>query len=169
MLGLINQDPLAPQTPTLLDFGCGAGGLLKHLRGTELRDRIHYRGHDLSMRFIDHCRSTFPDNNFTVGDILTGHQLEPVDYVIANGVFTQRLSLSHEAMFDFLVSVLSKLVAVARRGVAFNMMSTHVDWERDDLFHIDPARISGLADSFGRRFIIRHDYPLYEFTTYFYQ
>ncbi|MEM9202303.1 MAG: class I SAM-dependent methyltransferase [Actinomycetota bacterium] len=169
MLDLIRHDPLAPTTPTLLDFGCGAGGLLEHLRADALGEHIAYRGHDLSARYIEYCRQTYPDVEFTIGDVLDGYELAPVDYVVANGVFTERLSLGHDAMFAFMVSVLSKLAEVAQRGVAFNVMSTHVDWERDDLFHVDPGRVADLAGSIGRRFAIRHDYPLYEFTTYLYR
>lgn len=169
MLDLLRLDPLRPTTPTLLDFGCGAAGLYGHLRSDVLGHSVEYTGHDLSEVFIAHCRSAYPDVTFTAGDVLAGHELSAVDYVVANGVFTERLDLSHEEMFIFMQSVLERLFAVARRGVAFNVMSSLVDWERDDLFHISPSRIADLAAKFGRRFLIRHDYPLYEYTTYLYR
>jgi len=169
MLDLLRWDSLRPATATLLDFGCGVAGLYEHLRGDELGRSVQYAGHDLSELYIEHCCRTHPGIRFSAGDVLAGHRLDSVDYVVANGVFTERLGLDHEEMFAFMRAVLEQLVTVARRGVAFNVMSTLVDWERDDLFHVAPSRIADLAAGFGRRFVIRHDYPLYEYTTYLYR
>ena len=169
MLDLLRWDPLRPRSPTLLDFGCGVAGLFEHLQGDELGRSVTYAGHDLSELYVEHCRRAYPGIGFSVGDVLAGHRLDPVDYVVVNGVFTERLGLDHEEMFAFMRSVLDRLVKVARRGVAFNVMSSLVDWEREDLFHVEPSRIADLAGVFGRRFVIRHDYPLYEFTTYLYR
>lgn len=169
MLDLLRWDPLKPEAPTLLDFGCGAAGLYSHVRCDELGRSLDYSGHDLSELYVAHCRVAYPEVRFTTGDILAGHQLDVVDYVVVNGVFTERLDLEHEEMFIFMRSILERLTAVARRGVAFNVMSSLVDWERDDLFHVPPSQIAELATVFGRRFLIRHDYPLYEYTTYLYR
>ena len=49
-------------------------------------------------------------------------------------------------------------------------MSKHVDWERDDLFHLpfdDLAR--WLVASVSRNIVIRADYGLYEYTVYVYR
>lgn len=169
MLDLLRWDSLRPANATLLDFGCGAAGLYEHLRDDELGRHVQYAGHDLSELYIEHCCRTHPEIRFSAGDVLAGHRLDSVDYVVANGVFTERLDLDHEEMFAFMCAVLEQLVTIARRGVAFNVMSTLVDWERDDLFHVAPSRIADLAAGFGRRFVIRHDYPLYEYTTYLYR
>jgi hypothetical protein len=49
------------------------------------------------------------------------------------------------------------------------VMSKHVDWERDDLFHLPfDALGSFLREEVSRHFVIRHDYGLYEYTTYIY-
>jgi len=55
-------------------------------------------------------------------------------------------------------------------GVAFNVMSKHVDWERDDLFHLPFDTLARyLIASLTRNFVIRSDYGLYEYTTYIYR
>ena len=61
-------------------------------------------------------------------------------------------------------------VAITSKGVAFNVMSKAVDWEREDLFHL-PADllIDFLTKKLTRNFIIRNDYGLYEYTTYIYK
>ena len=66
--------------------------------------------------------------------------------------------------------MLMRVFAKARKGVAFNVMSKSVDWERDDLFHLSADRlITFLTKSLSRHFIIRNDYGLYEYTTYVYK
>ena len=55
-------------------------------------------------------------------------------------------------------------------GIAFNVMSKDVDWERDDLFHLPLSELSSfLSKNLTRRYIIRNDYGLYEYTTYVYK
>jgi len=57
-----------------------------------------------------------------------------------------------------------------RGGVAFNVMSKDVDWEREDLFHLPLNVLSNfLTKEVTRDFIIRYDYGLYEYTTYLYK
>jgi hypothetical protein len=66
--------------------------------------------------------------------------------------------------------MLTKVFAKANKGIAFNVMSKAVQWERDDLFHVPADRLIGfLTEKLTRNFIIRNDYGLYEFTTYIYK
>jgi hypothetical protein len=49
-------------------------------------------------------------------------------------------------------------------------MSKLVDWERDDLFHRPfDTMASFVWKNLSRHFVIRHDYPAYEYTTYVYR
>jgi hypothetical protein len=96
--------------------------------------------------------------------------IEPADYVILNGVFTEKLSLSQENMVDFMQALLTAAWPLAVKGLAFNVMSTQVDWQRDDLFHMPfDALASFLTESLTRRFVFRQDYGLYEYTVYLYR
>ena len=53
-----------------------------------------------------------------------------------------------------------------RFGMAFNVMSTLVDWERDDLFHLPfDVMATFVRKHLSRHFVIRHDYQAYEYTT----
>jgi hypothetical protein len=59
---------------------------------------------------------------------------------------------------------------VASRGVAFNVMARHVDWMRDDLFHLSLDEMASFAcRELSRDFVIRNDYGLYEYTVYVYK
>ena len=172
MLGLLAGDraPDRPGKAELLDFGCGTGDLLAHMRETGT-GRIGYTGLDASEAFVEAARRRFPEAEFRCADILA----EPLpagafDYAVLNGVFTERVSLSNAEMFDYMGSVLAALFPACRRGLAFNVMSKQVDWERDDLFHLPvDTLLAFLAGALSRHVVIRHDYGLYEYTAYVYR
>jgi SAM-dependent methyltransferase len=168
MLDVIRPDP---PDPSILDFGCGAGHLYEFLQRNPARSAIHYTGLDLSSRFIDLCRSKHPAVEFLVADVIKDgiEGLPRSDYVIANGVFTEKRGLSFDAMLGYLEALVPRLFELARVGIAFNVMSKQVDWERDDLFHLPMDTLAEfLTRRVTRQFAIRHDYGLYEYTVYAY-
>ena len=104
------------------------------------------------------------------GTPLTVEDLPRFEYVVLNGVFTYRLDISYERMLAYWQNLLLQVFPLARKGLAFNVMSTAVDWERDDLFHLPIEVVTTfVTERLSRRFVIRHDYPLYEYTTYVYR
>ena len=155
---------------TLLDFGCGAGHLLEHMSRTG-RKIAEYSGLDLGRRYVELCRRKFPDTDFLHVDILdTPSAVPEFDYVVLNGVLTEKRELSFEAMWDYTQRLLSVVFSKARIGMAFNVMSTQVDWQRDDLFHLPMDDVAAfLRRDVSRHFVIRHDYGLYEYCVYAYK
>jgi hypothetical protein len=92
------------------------------------------------------------------------------DYCILNGVFTEKLGMTFDQMLDFTQEILKKIYQKTRKGLAFNVMSKVVDWERDDLFHLSFDQLSQfIKKELSRNFVIRQDYGLYEYTTYVYR
>ncbi len=154
----------------LLDFGCGASHLYEYLieRGI---DHISYAGLDLSEKFIILSRRKFPQNDYYCADILDARtELPNFDYIVMNGVFTEKRELSFDEMLDYFRRMIKAVFAKADRGIAFNVMSKQVDWERPDLFHLPLDTLAGfLAGEVTRNFVIRNDYGLYEYTTYVYR
>src|SRR3546814_11302720 len=108
---------------SLLDFGCGAGHLLKYIRRRGL-SYVDYRGLDVSAPFIALCRTKFPEVAFHETDVLAGTDgLPACDYIVLNGVFTDKRELAWDAMFAYMGRVLAALWPPARRGLAFHVMS----------------------------------------------
>jgi hypothetical protein len=132
---------------------------------------IHYRGVDASPRFIELSRRKFPDIEFQCNDVLAKQvELPEVDYVAMNGVLTEKRGLSFEQMRDYMFRLLERVYSSARIGMAFNVMSHHVDWQRDDLFHVPYDVLAAfLKAKLSRHFVFRADYGLYEYTTYVYR
>lgn len=171
MLDVARFDPVSSAfaSPTLLDFGCGAGHLLAYMQEHGFDDWA-YAGLDLSAQFVALCQQKFPGTRFYCGDVLQEEMaIQPVDYVVMNGVFTEKRSLTFEQMLAYLQALLGKVFPLATRGIAFNVMSKQVDWERDDLFHLPIDTLAKyLTSHLSRHFIVRNDYGLYEYTVYLY-
>lgn len=167
MLGLVREPR---EAASLLDFGCGAAHLYQHLLQQGLQ-HIDYAGLDVSEKFVALSRQKFPDRPFYCLDVLQeADRLPEFDYVVMNGVFTEKRALSQEEMLAYFKATILKVFAKCRHGIAFNVMSKCVDWERDDLFHLSTdTLLDFLTKHVSRHVVIRNDYGLYEYTTYVYK
>lgn len=155
---------------TLLDFGCGTGHMYEYIE--KIGDvNIEYTGLDFSKKFTDICKMKFPEVRFMCGDVLDENfELNSFDYVVMNGVFTEKRNMTHPEMFNYFKKVIDVVFTKTNVGLAFNVMSKNVDWERDDLFHLSIDDLtSWLTKNISRNFIIRSDYGLYEYTVYIYK
>lgn len=155
---------------SILDFGCGLGHFYEYILENKLD--ISYTGLDISKMFIEQCQKKFPNTDFILMDILKNKedlQLK-FDYIILNGVFTEKRNLSYNEMFNYFKEMIKKVYSLCNYGIAFNVMSKDVDWEREDLFHLPLNELSSfLTKEISRDFIVRYDYGLYEYTVYLYK
>ncbi|MDR0271727.1 MAG: class I SAM-dependent methyltransferase [Clostridiales bacterium] len=164
MLELIKPNDFAV---TLLDVGCGTAMFNEYLQNN---NQAIYSGLDISNEFIKISKQKFPQNTFYEMDILDDPFILPnFDYIVMNGVFTEKQNLSFEEMFSYFRNFVMRIFPKSNIGIAFNVMSKAVDWERDDLFHLSADElISFVTKELSRNFIIRNDYGLYEYTMYLY-
>jgi SAM-dependent methyltransferase len=171
MLDMIGN---AATPASLLDVGCGLAHLYDRIVEKRWDTHLSYEGLDISPAFIAACRRKHPRIRFHEVDILAPDTvLLPAcqyDYVVLNGVFTEKLAMSHAEMSGFFQRMLVTVFQFARKGVAFNVMNKHVDWERDDLFHLAFDEMAGFViRNLTRNFVIRNDYGLFEYTVYLYR
>jgi SAM-dependent methyltransferase len=161
--------PTARSDVRLCDLGCGASHLYEFLQETQ-RTEFEYTGIDLSPEFIRLSRQKFPHLDYYCLDVLDpAVELPAFDYVVMNGVFTEKRSLAFDEMWKFVQAMVARAFEIASIGIAFNVMSKHVDWERDDLFHLPLDMLAEfLTQRLSRHFVIRSDYGLYEYTAYLY-
>jgi SAM-dependent methyltransferase len=165
MLELVSKDN---KQKTLLDFGCGLSHFYDFIK-KQNQKTIVYSGLDLSKKMIAASKIKYPHNKYYILDILKDNSLPVFDYIIMNGVFTEKLDLSYNEMFAFFKKMVKKIFSKVNIGLAFNTMSKHVDWERDDLFHLSFDELASfLTNEVSKDFIIRNDYGLYEYTTFVY-
>jgi SAM-dependent methyltransferase len=169
MLGVI-ADPPPEKGVRLLDFGCGASHLNEYIVEHGLKG-IEYTGLDLSERFVELSRAKFPQNTYYCLDVLAEDTALPrFDYAVMSGVFTEKVDLTFDAMLGYFQQMVRTVFGLVEIGLAFNVMSKHVDWERDDLFHLPFDVVADfLTRELSRHFVIRSDYGLYEYTVYVYR
>jgi SAM-dependent methyltransferase len=167
MLEIVRQ---ADKPVSLLDFGCGTSHLYEWMRDHGVTG-ISYSGLDLSPKFVEVSRRKFPEVQYYQADLLLDPDAIPeFDYVIMNGVFTEKREMSYDGMLDYFKRLVATTYRKALRGLAFNVMSHHVDWERAELFHLPHDKLAAfVVGSLSRNYIIRNDYGLYEYTTYVYR
>lgn len=169
MLGVVRKDSVCPVS--LLDLGCGVGLLIDYLLERGILNDYEYHGIDISEKMIAVASERHSRYNFEARDILVNPlPLQSVDYIIMNGVLTEKRTLNSEEMEEYARLLIKTAFNSCRRGIAFNVMSTHVDWQREYLFHWPLDSVTAfLVAECSRHIVIRMDYGLYEYTVYVYR
>ncbi|MBF9031658.1 methyltransferase [Rhodobacterales bacterium HKCCE3408] len=153
--------------PAILDVGAGYGSLL--VRALERGIALDYCALDLCAPMIEAGRKSHPDAAWKVGDILDETGNGQYDYVVCNGVLTQKLTATQAEMDAYLKAVVTRMFALARIGIAFNVMTTHVNFTAPNLYYRNPAELLAWAMSeLSPRVRLDHAYPLFEYTLYLY-
>lgn len=166
MTGLFKQHNPA----TIADIGCGLGHYYAYLKETGQLQHCSYTGMDISEKMITACEKKYPDADFITIDLLAESYTQRFDYAVLNGVFTVKNNLSQQDMWEFFTALIQCSFALVDKGIAFNLMSKNVDWERQDLFHVSMDELSAfLTKHLSRHFEIKHQYGLYEYTVYLYK
>ena len=147
---------------TVYEVGCGLGHLRDFLR--EHVPNATYSGADINPKMIE--RALARDASLAVEhrDIVSDPPPQ-TDYVVASGIFNLRMQHTDEDWETVVRSVLTSMFACAKRGIAANFLTSHVDWKREIAYHQDPARMLDFALTELSRFAeIRHAYYPWEFT-----
>lgn len=161
-----------PNAQSILDVGCGLGHLYRYLKEQGFSGR--YTGVDIVPEFIATANEhmiTDPQANalLVAGDeaLPQGHE-----YVVLSGVFNNLM----DDNAGFISDTLKRMFAVAEKGIAFNAMSTYVDYEDDKLYYTNPLELLHFCkQELGGHPLLRHDYSLsaggypFEYAVYVYK
>ena len=151
---------------SLLDFGCGTAALLDYAQ----KFSFDYTGLDISDKYTQFCIKKYPKTRFIKIDVLNESFTEVFDYIIMNGIFTCKDVLEFNEMVKYFESLTTKLFNDNTKiGLAFNVMSQYVDYEKEYLFHLPIHMATNFITKLTKNFVIRHDYGLYEYTVYLYK
>lgn len=170
-----------PKQFSVLDVGCGSGLLADYLLGEgysigkgrgERADKsstVRYTGVDASAKMIEAAGRRHPEIRFSVCDatrLREEFEEGEFDFVVSNGLFTLKNETTTEEMDQFFNTVLRQMYDCCRIGIAFNVMTKHVDFEVPHLYYRDPGEVlEHCVRHLSRRISLHHDYPLYEFFT----
>lgn len=156
---------------TLLDLGCGLGHFYDWIQDNK-NYHPQYSGLDINEEFTIKCKEKYPHLDFYCLDILKNNSIPNFDYIIMNGVFTEKRSLLWGEMNEFFEKMLLKTWEKTKKGMAFNLfLEECVDWRRDDLFFISISDLSTfISKNLSKNFVIRNGYGgLFECTVYVYK
>lgn len=159
---------------SVLDLGCGLGALRDYLRAGG--HTAAYTGLDFVGEFIDRARVKYADDaaaRFEQHDLSTDAPLPfRADWVLLSGVFNNPMADNAA----FIRQTLLRMYEACERGIAFNAMSTYVDFRADNLYYADPTELfDWVKRHLSRRATLRHDYLVkegsipFEFTCYVYR
>ena len=126
-------------TPSLLDVGCGWGGLLEWAHNNN-RDVV-YTGIDVVESMIDYSSDRFPGGSFIHGDVFDLDEPEAYDFVVCNAILTQRLTASITEMDEFAKRLIRKMFELCKHGIAFNLISNQVNFTVPNLFYKSPLEM----------------------------
>jgi hypothetical protein len=177
MLAVLDKDFTTFDKPvSLLDVGCGWGGLCRRVE--QLNLPISYTGADVVESMVDFGRKEFPNATFIQQNVLDLDTDSAYDFVVGNGIFTQKLDLSIQEMERYVRLMIRKMFQLCRHGVAFNMISTRVNFMVPNLLYQNPAEmLTWLLLEVSPRVKIDHGYSslasgkgkYYDFTIYLFK
>jgi len=158
---------------SLIDVGCGLGDFGDFLLKKKYYGK--YLGLDFVEEFIQIAKEKFIDKSnfkFQTFELQNEHIPTGYDYILLSGVFNNNTENSKRFMFD----LIKKMLRSCNKGVAFNSMSTYVEFQEDELFYSDPKEIFHYCKKhLTQSVVLKHDYKLkedafpYEYTMYLYK
>lgn len=155
---------------TIHDVGCGLGHLYEFIRHRYPSRAIEYSGSEITPGFVDHCQRHYPDLSFELRDLSVSSFPEKYDYLIFAGTFYHLANSNEDEFRDFIRRMLSNGFACANKGIAFNLITSHVDYRLPDLYYADLGDLTTfIARKLSRFFTVDHASPLFEYTVCVYK
>ncbi len=155
------------------EAGCGLAHFNEFLQAHG--PRCAYSGSDIYEPFIEASRAKFPDSRFVLQDMSVAlDQIHPdargSDYYVVSGTFNPINDCDLAEWKAFIFRMLTNMFALAGKGIAFNLLTTYVDYRDDRLYYADPKRFYDWCKTNLSRFVsVISDYPLYEFSMLVYK
>ena len=144
---------------SVVDIGCGLGHLYEFLQTKN--ENIRYLGLDFVKEFIQAAQNTHGKDQvaFQVCDLYQDQIPSGYDYALLSGVFNNLMPDN----WGFMRMTLEKMFAAANKGIAFNCMSTYVDYFDAGLFYVNPCEVFDFCKrELGRKVVLRNEYLIRE-------
>jgi len=161
-LAQVIDQPTSEEGITVNDWGCGYGAMFRYLDALPSVRIRRYYGYDISEEMLAAAQaSPAPRAEYILSPVVT----QTADYSFVAGTFNHKMESSDELWQDYIEESLLQIASKSRRGLAFNLLSTYVDWKQEDLFYGDPFYFFDFCKRNISRYVsLLHDYPLYDWT-----
>jgi len=135
----------------ILDYGCGTAALMEYLTSVNQIPSL-YQGVDIVPQFFDYAKNKFPSGKFCLPNELDDSKF---DFVFISGVFNN----IREDNRAFWQETIKSLFERCTQGIAFNLMSSYVDYRDPELFYEDPEHAFHFMKTQITPYVcINHDY-----------
>jgi len=144
------------------ELGCGYGAMFPFLIEGGFRIAC-YVGYDISPTMVEVARNLVKDDRaeFIRAESIT----READYSFTSGIFNVKFNIEAMVWVKYIEEILENMDEHSRRGFAFNMLSTYVDFREDHLFYGDPFHFFNFCKrQFSKKVSLLHDYDLWEWT-----
>jgi len=150
------------------DFGCGYGSMFHYLDQLDSVTLEHYYGYDISEEMLTAARRAVSDPRAEF--IWAAQVTQEADYSFVSGTFNVKMEASDEQWGEYMKDTLIEMSKLSRVGLAFNALTTYVDWKEAHLYYADPFELFDFCKRNISRYVsLLHDYPLYEWTILVYK
>lgn len=146
---------------SVLDVGCGVGDLQKYLQ--DRFTHVNYCGLDIVPGMVAAAQKKYPGVPFIHADILA--HTEQHDYVLASGALTFNMEGGKELYFE----IIKHMYALAKKGVAFNVLDSEVYTTDHEYLTYSYAEIAALCEALNCRFVVSAEYEVGDFTVFLYK
>lgn len=150
---------------SVIDVGSGLGDFYLYLREHGFSGK--YVGYDITEEMIQQARERFLEVEFNQEHVLSLNQqhLTSADYVCASGIFTY---CKHEP-YKYLYAVVAKMYSIAKKGVAFNCLSSWGEEPEQGECQFEPDKVLLMLKNISKNIIVRHEYLPHDFTVILYR
>lgn len=151
---------ISAEINSMIDVGCGLAHLYDYMKSKGYSGK--YLGLDFVPEFIEADKKNYTsDANaaFQVFDIINDSFPASYEYILLSGVFNNKMPNNKE----FMLNAITKMFAASTKGIAFNAMSTYVDFQADNLYYTDPLEVFDFCKrNLTKKVTLRHDYLVKE-------
>lgn len=146
----------------ILDLGCGFCDFYHFLKSKNIN--VEYYGVDISSKMINISKNKEENKeiyeNIKCTDFLdSSYNIKDIDYIIIIGTF----NANYHNNWELITKTIDKAFKMCNKGVAFNLISTYVDFQEDYLYYTDPAKIIDLCKKYTHFVNIINDYHKFEY------
>jgi ubiquinone/menaquinone biosynthesis C-methylase UbiE len=142
---------------TILDLGCGSGEFYEFVKKFKISK---YCGIDFLDEFIIAGRKKYKNTKkvkFKKLDFEKKLLPKNYDWVFLSGSFNDKKKNSKQIMYK----TLKKMYGACKKGIVFNSLSKHVDYEDSKLFYSSPEDVLKFsAKNLSKFYVLRSDYQL---------
>jgi hypothetical protein len=144
------------------DLGAGYGAFYYYLINAGYKISC-FNAYDISQEMLNEAQQNLIDD---CAHFYNKDQIDTLcDFSVASGIFNVRFQEDHDIWTNYILKTLHNLNDYSRKGFAFNILTSYVDWKDDKLYYADPCFFFDYCKKeFGQQVTLLHDYPLWEWT-----